>query len=537
MTRPNDSNNQERNIGAQVYVENTGEDVVAGDKHDNSVKNRIFKVFNSTKRLGVYLSFFSIVYQQPDTEPQVKKVSGNSKEEIPEISIEQQEAKNADSYKTQGVAITTNRQGRISILLIMFVLLFTFFYYEYLKNNQKQRLQNWSKDALQQFKSDQTKALKLALKAGKKLNNPLLKNPFDKSYLTTAPVFTLQQIIEQSQSNNSIKEFDVSQHPLWAIEFVDRKILTGGWDQKVYLCNISNIKNEECSCDFSIGQKCEFDVGHTVTSTNFMSDSNEFVVATQDGRILITENMKIENSLEDERNNESKESAILSLSYHSEREEIAAGRWNGNITLHDSKLNETNVLTDNSSNLPIRKVSYHPSGEQIVIASENGKIYLIDLTKSSPDFDPVDIDNDRGENNDKRILSLDFSLDGRILAIAGEDGFVRLLEVSEIRNNEDKPLVKWNAEQDWVTSVIFADERNVIATAGWNGTVKLWDYSGNQLGEWNLKRPVTSLSFNATGDEIVAAKLDGTVSHWKIETLPELIERGNKIIEKFDNEK
>ena len=540
MTPPNDPDSQERNIDAEVYGENIGEDVVGRDKHDNSIKSRIFTVFNSTKWPSFHLSFFSI-HQQFNTKSQAKKISGSKENEVIETNTEQPEANNANDYKTQGVAVTTNRRGRIFIPFIIVFFSFTFFYYEYLKDNQEQRLQNWSKDALQEFQTgEELKSLKLAVKAGNKLNNPLLKKLFYKDYLTTAPIFALQQIIEQLE--NSIKELHVSQHPLWAISFNNSTMVAGGWDRKVYLCNISSIKNQnlkhqECSCNSSIEQKCEFDVEHTVTSIDFIPNSDEFVVATQDGRILISENMEIKISQENKRDDESKESAILSLSFNPNKEEIAAGRWDGEITIIDINENKREDLTNTPpNNVPVRSVSYHPNGKLVAEASEDGKIYLFDLSKFPYTHDPVYLNKDNNRDIQDRIIwSLNFSSDGKILVAAGEDGLIRLWEVSKIRNNEDKPLVKWDAEQDWVTSIVFAHEKNKIATAGWDGTVKLWDYSGNQLGEWNLKRPVTSLSFNAKGNKIVAAKLDGTVSYWKIETLQELLDRGNTIIEEFDN--
>lgn len=63
-----------------------------------------------------------------------------------------------------------------------------------------------------------------------------------------------------------------------------------------------------------------------------------------------------------------------------------------------------------------------------------------------------------------------FSPDGRLLAIAGHDGTVRLWEPGG--NSRVRELTGHTA---WVWAVAFFPDRRLLASAGGDGVVRLWD--------------------------------------------------------------
>ncbi|WP_457841026.1 WD40 repeat domain-containing protein, partial [Staphylococcus aureus] len=69
-----------------------------------------------------------------------------------------------------------------------------------------------------------------------------------------------------------------------------------------------------------------------------------------------------------------------------------------------------------------------------------------------------------------------FSPRSQLLATAGDDGTVRLW------NLQGKMLKEWNVEQG--INVSFSPDGQQLATTGSTGIVRLWNLQGKPLKEW-----------------------------------------------------
>ncbi|MGD1861455.1 MAG: WD40 repeat domain-containing protein [Leptolyngbyaceae cyanobacterium] len=121
-----------------------------------------------------------------------------------------------------------------------------------------------------------------------------------------------------------------------------------------------------------------------------------------------------------------------------------------------------------------------------------------------------------------------FSPNGQLIASAGEDRTVRLWDLEG--NQIGLPL---QGHEDAVWSVAFNPNIEVerLASSSWDGTIRLWDLQGNQIGppltghgdiQTDLNREVGEfglnaifgLSFSPDGQRIVSAGGDGTIRLW-----------------------
>lgn len=110
------------------------------------------------------------------------------------------------------------------------------------------------------------------------------------------------------------------------------------------------------------------------------------------------------------------------------------------------------------------------------------------------------------------LKALAFSADNQLLALAGEEGKIQLLDLASQRT-----VAELKAKQKEITSLTFSLTGNLLASGGDDGTVQLWDAnSHNSLGEPLQGHPesVTSLAFSPSGKNLVSISGGGTVWQW-----------------------
>jgi WD40 repeat protein len=116
---------------------------------------------------------------------------------------------------------------------------------------------------------------------------------------------------------------------------------------------------------------------------------------------------------------------------------------------------------------------------------------------------------------------LAFSADSKLLALAGQEGKIQLLDLGSQRT-----VAELKAKQKDITSLIFSSQSNLLASGGNDGTVQLWDVaSRNPLGDPLKGHPesVTGLAFSPNGKKLVSISGGGTV--WQWDTDPDSWER------------
>ncbi len=148
------------------------------------------------------------------------------------------------------------------------------------------------------------------------------------------------------------------------------------------------------------------------------------------------------------------------------------------------------------------RLAFDPAGTRLVTGGLDGKAFVWNVA-SGERIGPV------GQHADK-IPDVAFSPDGTLVATASADGRAQLTPVGGAPSEGPRVTVAHGRQ---LAAVAFRPGRPEWATSGWGGTLKLWSFAGEALGE--IAHPdgdgasiVFDIAFDPDGREVVG--LTGT---------------------------
>ena len=174
------------------------------------------------------------------------------------------------------------------------------------------------------------------------------------------------------------------------------------------------------------------------------------------------------------------------------------------------------------------QTAFSPGGTLLASATNQGTIALWDPASGAA-IDPA------WPAHDGEISALAFTPDGRTLVSAGHnDGTIRFWDVSG--QQAIIPRVTPTNQQGEVQDAALSPDGSILATAGEDGTIRLWD-TKRQLP---IGAPLTghesavyTVAFGPDGTVLYSAGEDGTIRRWEVNSrqpLGEPIEAGQGVI-------
>jgi len=163
--------------------------------------------------------------------------------------------------------------------------------------------------------------------------------------------------------------------------------------------------------------------------------------------------------------------------------------------------------------LLINTMSFTPNGKQIFAGGNLNQLMVYDIASGAvrefngPESDPsIDIQ--------KIVLSPS----GRYFATGNKKGTITLWDTASLT----PVMSQIQAHDDWITDLIFNSDETTLASAGYEGAIKLWD--GQTLEPIGLpllgghKGAVLSLTFTLDQKALISGGMDNSIVWWSLET-------------------
>ncbi|MBX9582655.1 MAG: WD40 repeat domain-containing protein, partial [Gemmataceae bacterium] len=163
-------------------------------------------------------------------------------------------------------------------------------------------------------------------------------------------------------------------------------------------------------------------------------------------------------------------------------------------------------------------VAVRPGGAQVAAGTADGGLVVLDITGETPKELFAQTAHVAG------VAAVAYSPDGTRLATAGGDGVLRVWAVGD--DGRPAPLAKFDGQPKPGTpagmaplaAVAFAPDGRLVASAGADGVVRVWDVPTRAEVRGLRGHPdwATAVAFAPDGRRLVASGADGTVRVWEL---------------------
>lgn len=291
--------------------------------------------------------------------------------------------------------------------------------------------------------------------------------------------------------------FDGNSGAIWAVAFLDPdRLVIGMEDGNVKIWNFRTN---------SIIKSLEPRQGGTIWSIDVSSDGQYLVAPSDDSEVTVWQLDTYEQWRRFPQPTSTKAAA-----FSPKAARLATGDRNATVRVWD--MNAQIPIELKGHHGTVHALAYAPDGMRLASAGSDGTVKLWDLH----DFDWLRRDNPQVKVSDLAehkgpVYGVAFSKNSELVATTGWDGTVRIWDAAK---GEQKRVIKAHDGDAW--SVSFGNDGKWVASAG-QDAVKVWEVAtGKEIFSYRGPRAFHVVRFAKDGTTLAAGGRDGTVKIWEL---------------------
>lgn len=306
------------------------------------------------------------------------------------------------------------------------------------------------------------------------------------SYIYDGLYYALRQL----SNDSSFYRMSAHRDAVRSIDFSGNRIYSVSSDGSILLWDLENYKNS-----YNVIFRNDF--------------TNRVVKASIDGRWLVNAGLSPDIQLFDLQKPKSKpilieghEGFVYDVEFLPNNQFFVSTASDSTLRLNDYANSRLLKKLDTQ----VKALSISRDGKYLAGASVSGKVYL---------WNTSDFDNPQIIDMGIPVHAVEFSNNGKKLAVGDESGNLSLFDVNEGKVGSEKIVLTGHASR--INDVKFSSDDFFLASAGFDGRVQLWNTSNLNKLPIILRDHndyVWSLSFDATGNYILAGSKSGRIKIW-----------------------
>lgn len=195
---------------------------------------------------------------------------------------------------------------------------------------------------------------------------------------------------------------------------------------------------------------------------------------------------------------------IRDVAFSPDKKVMATAGQDNTVRLYEYPSNKQLAVL-NGHTWHVEKLTFSPNGQLLASASRDAKVRIWNLASRQTVAILKGYDNAGGD--------VSFSQDNQFIAIANDDG----ARIYQFSGNSWKEIRLLKGHYGGVLRVSFSLVEPIVATAGSDGTVRLWNLAGKQLALMKGHAgPIYRVKFSPDGKTIATAGHDRTVRLWNL---------------------